>query len=59
LQEVVKKIKEIIGDDDQAPVLIFDDNSNELIEIDFQSTVVEVLQRLQSSTQNVNVDGLL
>lgn len=59
LLKVVAKVKEIIGDDDQAPVLIFDDSSSELIEIDFRGTVDLVLQRLESSTQKVDTDGNL
>jgi uncharacterized protein len=46
--EVAKKVKRIIERGEKGPVLIFDDDSSELVEIDFRGLVDEVLQRLET-----------
>ena len=53
LLQVAKKVKEIIARGEQAPVLIFDDFSSELIEVDFRGTMEEVLKRVEKSTARV------
>ncbi len=50
LPEVARKVKEIIGGDSQAPILIFDDLTSEIIEVDFRGTVEDVLNRLAEPT---------
>jgi len=45
LLQVVRKVKEYIGTDHQMPLLIFNDLTSELIEIDFRGTVDDVLER--------------
>lgn len=47
---VARKMKEIIDQDEQASVLIFDDITSELIELDFRGTIEEVLERLEKPT---------
>jgi hypothetical protein len=47
LAEVVKKAKEVIDHEGHAAVLIFDDLTAELIEVDFRGTMKEVLKRLE------------
>ncbi len=49
LAEVVKKAKEAIGHDEYKAILIFDDLTGELVEVDFRGTVKEVLKRLEKS----------
>lgn len=51
--EVAQKVKEIIGRDESAPILIFSDLTSELIEIDFRGTMHDVLTRLEKSTAEV------
>ncbi len=51
---VVKKVKEIIGSDEQSPVLIFDDRTGEQIEIDFRGTLTNVRQRVELPAEKVN-----
>lgn len=50
LLEVAKKVKGIIGRDEQAQILIFDDLTSELIEVDFRGTMNDVLKRLEKPT---------
>jgi uncharacterized protein len=63
LLEVAKKAKEFIGRDEQAPILIFDDFTSDLIEVDFRGTMEDVLKRLEkpkarveSATASSNTD---
>jgi hypothetical protein len=53
LVEVAKKVKEIIDRDGQASVLIFDDFTSDLIEVDFRGTMGDVLKRLEKPTARV------
>lgn len=46
LHEVVLRTKEVLERGEKAPVLIFDNVSSELIEIDFRGTAADVLGRL-------------
>ena len=50
LLQVASKVKEIIEQDELASILIFDDVTSELVELDFRGTVREVLERLEKST---------
>ena len=47
LLEVARKVKEIIDQDGQAPILIFDDDTSELVEVDFRGTLEDVIDRLE------------
>jgi uncharacterized protein len=47
LVEVARKVKPIIDRGEQASVLIFDDLTSELIEVDFRGTIEDVLKRLE------------
>ena len=47
LVEVAKRVKEVIGRDDQKPILVFSDDDCEQIEIDFRGTVTDVVNRLE------------
>lgn len=47
LAEVVVKVKEVIDRGEREPVLIFDDFTSELIEVDFRGTMNDVLKRLE------------
>jgi hypothetical protein len=49
LPEVVLRTKEVLDRGEKAPVLIFDDVSSELIEVDFRGTAADVLGRLAKS----------
>lgn len=48
LVRVARKVKEVIDKKDKAAVLIFDDDTSELVEIDFRGTVKDVLGRLEA-----------
>lgn len=48
--EVAAKAKEVLDRGERAPVLIFDDTTSELIEIDFRGTVDDVRKRLAEAT---------
>ncbi len=50
LLEVAKKVKEIIDRGEQASVLIFDNVTSEIVEVDFRGTMEDVLKRLEKST---------
>jgi uncharacterized protein len=52
LTEVVKKAKEAIDNDEHASVLIFDDLTGELVEVDFRGTMKEVLMRLEKPSDS-------
>ncbi len=47
LAEVIKKVKDVIDHDENSQVLIFDDLSAEVVEVDFRGTKKEVLKRLE------------
>jgi uncharacterized protein len=47
LPEVARKVKKIIDREEKESVLIFDDSTSELVEIDFRGTLENVLQRLK------------
>jgi len=53
LVEVAKKVKEITDQDEQVSVLIFDDFTSELIEVDFRGTIEDVLKKLEKPTARV------
>jgi hypothetical protein len=46
LAEVVSRTKEVVDRGERAPVLIFDDLTGELIEVDFRGTAEDVRKRL-------------
>lgn len=46
LPDVARKVKEVIGHDANAPVLIYDDATARPIEIDFRGTLNDVIRRL-------------
>ncbi len=46
LREVVLKTKQVIDRGERAAVVIFDDTTSQLIEVDFRGTAVDVLNRL-------------
>jgi uncharacterized protein len=46
LPEVTRKVKEVLDRGERAPVLIFDDSTSEIVEIDFRGTTKEVAARL-------------
>jgi hypothetical protein len=48
LHEVVLRTKEVLDRGEKAPVLVFDDISSELIEVDFRGTAADVLGRLSN-----------
>jgi uncharacterized protein len=50
LMEVVRKVKETLGEIDQASVFIFDDSTSEPVEVDFRGTVKDILLRLEPQT---------
>jgi len=47
LLKVARKVKEIMDQDEQASILIFDDVTSELVEVDFRGTMEDVLERLE------------
>ena len=49
LVKVALKTKEVLDRGERAPVLIFDDATSELVEIDFRGTPAQVLKRLEAS----------
>ena len=50
LLKVARKVKEIIDQDEQASILIFDEDTSELVEVDFRGTMEDVLERLETAT---------
>src|SRR5947209_8107336 len=46
LAQVVAKTKKVLDRGERAPVLIFDDETSEQIEVDFRGKVEDVLKRL-------------
>ena len=53
LLKVARKVKAIIGRDEQSTILIFDDLTSEIIEVDFRGTMEDVLQRLKEPTAKI------
>ena len=53
LLKVSRKVKEVIDRDQQASILIFDDFTSELVEVDFRGTMEDVLKRLEKPTAKV------
>ncbi len=51
LRQVVEKAKEVVDREGHAPVLLFDNNTSEPIEVDFRGTAAEVLERLGGSAR--------
>ena len=49
LLKVAGKVKVIIDQDEQASILIFNDETSELVEIDFRGTIKDVLERLKTA----------
>lgn len=49
LGHVVRKSKEMINSDERAQVLIFDDTTSDIIEVDFRGTTDDVLRRITGS----------
>jgi uncharacterized protein len=56
LTDVVKKAKNVIDHDEHAQVLIFDDTTAEVVEVDFRGTVKEVLNRIEKSPDGTGPD---
>ena len=50
LLKVARKVKEIIDLDEQTSILIFNDDTSELVEVDFRGTMKDVLERLKTAT---------
>ncbi len=48
LTHVARKVKESLDKNSKAAVLIFDDGTSELVEIDFRGTMKDVLKRLET-----------
>ena len=46
IREVASKVKKLLDQGEKAPILIFDDTSSELIEVDFRGTAADVQRRL-------------
>lgn len=46
LRQVVEKAKQVVDREGHGPVLLFDDATSGLIEVDFRGTVAEVLERV-------------
>lgn len=53
LRQVVTQVKEIVDEERQAAVLIFDDATAERIEIDFRGTAEDALMRLAQMTDRI------
>ncbi|HQE84782.1 MAG TPA: DUF2239 family protein [Candidatus Hydrogenedentes bacterium] len=49
LADVVGKVKEAMDRDEKASILIFDDYTSELVEVDFRGSVADVLAKLETS----------
>lgn len=45
---VARKVKAVIEKEEKAAVLIFDDDTSELVEVDFRGTMKDVLKRLEN-----------
>lgn len=51
IADVALKVKELVDRGEQAPVLIFDDDTSQLVEIDFRGAAEDVLARLRPSAE--------
>jgi len=51
LAEVALQTKAVLDRGEQAPVLIFDDETSEQIEVDFRGTAQDILRRLRETTR--------
>lgn len=51
LLKVAGKVKEVIDLDEQASILIFNNGTSELVEVDFRGSMQDVLERLKSATE--------
>jgi hypothetical protein len=51
LAQVAVRTKEVLDRGEQAPVLIFDDETGEQIEVDFRGTAADVLKRLAETSE--------
>jgi uncharacterized protein len=51
LFNVARMVKNVIDKDEKASVLIFDDWTSELVEVDFRGTVEDVLKRIENRKQ--------
>lgn len=49
LPEVALKVKAVVDRGERAPLLIFDDSTSELIEVDFRGTAEDVVARLAAT----------
>lgn len=57
IAEVGLRVKEVLDQGEQAPVLIFDDDSSQVVEIDFRATPDEVMARLRSTGEGPRRPG--
>lgn len=57
LVQVARKVKELIDGGEQASILIFDDLTSRLTEVDFRGTLDDVLRRLEKHTARVEPDN--
>ncbi|QQE80063.1 DUF2239 family protein [Alicyclobacillus sp. SO9] len=55
LREVVSKVKNELDDDDLSRVLIFDDTTGRVTDVDFRGTITDVLQRLSCDFEGGSV----
>jgi hypothetical protein len=51
---VAKKVKETIDRGGQSPILIFDDLTSEVVELDFRGSKQDVLKRLEKPTAKID-----
>ena len=56
LLKVAGKVKEIIDQNEQAAILIFDDETSELVEVDFRGSVEDMLKRMAALTTAQETD---
>jgi hypothetical protein len=57
LSHVAGKVKEVLDENCTAAVLIFDDLTSELVEVDFRGTVKDVLKRLETQAPRGESSG--
>ena len=50
LPEVAKRVKRLVDAGTEESILIFDDSTSELVELDFHGTTRDVLQRLEKAS---------
>ena len=53
--EVAKIVKETVDRDGQGSVLIFDDFTSEMVEVDFRGTMEDVLKRLEKPKKSISL----